>query len=862
MLFTSTAGADPALRLSLSQNGDVLVIGNTLGWDCGSGAPAPIVGSVPGGGNCGSSIGDSGPDVFWRSNDDGTDATASTAITPTEARSQAVLTVPAGATVTHAWLYWAGDREGFGTGADDTVTLDRPDGAGGTVFSSQVTAAMADQFTNDDYFQSVADVTATVQANGSGVYRVSGLDVHDFRNDNKDVTFAGWTLVVFYSDPSEPTRNLSIFDGLDLVDNNAVTATLSGFLVPNAGFDAKLAAITYEGDGQFSGDRLLFGQAPLNNADSVADALNPANNFFNSSRSTLGVSAFVAGDLPELTGGALSMGSFDLDVVDITDRLSAGQTEADIAATTSGDVYLLGAFITSISTLEPDFTSSTKDVEDINGGTVEVGDQLRYTIDVINNGTDTAVDVVLTDPIPNGVTYLPGSLEITSGPGTGALTDAAGDDQGEYDGGTETLTVRLGNGADATNGGTLAIGESTTLEFIVTIDANAMGVIENQAIINAGGELGAPPADTPTDGNGGDPGAPPTEIEIDDCPPGDTCIDTDGDGIYDDDETAIGTDPNDADSDDDGVPDGDEPDFDEDTDGDGLINALDPDSDNDGLFDGTELGITMPNADTDVNAGHFIPDADAGATTTDPLDADTDDGGVIDGAEDYNLDGAIDQGELDPNDPSDDVNALDTDGDGLTDGTEMEIGTDPNDADSDDDGVLDGDEPNFSDDTDGDGDINALDQDSDGDGILDGTELGTDCSDPDTGDDCVPDADGGEETTSPVNPDTDGGGVPDGEEDANHNGQIDEGERDPNDPSDDMPQMTGSGGAGGGSSSSSSGSGSSSSGVGGADLESLLAQGGCVCGLDRGNGTSPGHLAWLLAALGFAWRRQRRRKRR
>ena len=40
-------------------------------------------------------------------------------------------------------------------------------------------------------------------------------------------------------------------------------------------------------------------------------------------------------------------------------------------------------------------------------------------------------------------------------------------------------------------------------------------------------------------------------------------------------------------------------------------------------------------------------------------------------------------------------------------------------------------------------------------------------------------------TTSPVNPDTDGGGTPDGDEDGDHDGEIDEGECDPNDPSDD-----------------------------------------------------------------------------
>jgi hypothetical protein len=53
------------------------------------------------------------------------------------------------------------------------------------------------------------------------------------------------------------------------------------------------------------------------------------------------------------------------------------------------------------------------------------------------------------------------------------------------------------------------------------------------------------------------------------------------DGLTDIFEVAIGTNPMDADTDDDGVIDGQEPNPADDTDGDGLINALDPDSDND-----------------------------------------------------------------------------------------------------------------------------------------------------------------------------------------------------------------------------------------------------------------------------------------
>jgi len=74
----------------------------------------------------------------------------------------------------------------------------------------------------------------------------------------------------------------------------------------------------------------------------------------------------------------------------------------------------------------------------------------------------------------------------------------------------------------------------------------------------------------------------------------DISIDTDKDGLIDDDEINIyGTDPNNPDTDGDGINDGDEVkfwgyDWDKDFDNDGIINLLDPDSDNDGFSDGAE----------------------------------------------------------------------------------------------------------------------------------------------------------------------------------------------------------------------------------------------------------------------------------
>jgi uncharacterized repeat protein (TIGR01451 family) len=52
----------------------------------------------------------------------------------------------------------------------------------------------------------------------------------------------------------------------------------------------------------------------------------------------------------------------------------------------------------------PDLSPTTKEVQDLNGGDVVPGDTLRYTITVINQGTETATNVIVTDQVPPELT--------------------------------------------------------------------------------------------------------------------------------------------------------------------------------------------------------------------------------------------------------------------------------------------------------------------------------------------------------------------------------------------------------------------------------------------------------------------------
>ncbi|MEV6809945.1 CARDB domain-containing protein [Streptomyces sp. NPDC051132] len=131
-------------------------------------------------------------------------------------------------------------------------------------------------------------------------------------------------------------------------------------------------------------------------------------------------------------------------------------------------------------------------------GPLDVGDVVTYRITARNEGGGTAENVVLTDAVPAGTTYVPGSLRIIEGPNAGPKSDAQDGDQGAYDAGGDRVVFRLGNGASGAQGGSLpntsAEPAGTTVEYRVVIGrANAGGRIANTASATYENRLGPAP---------------------------------------------------------------------------------------------------------------------------------------------------------------------------------------------------------------------------------------------------------------------------------------------------------------------------------------------------------------------------------
>ena len=508
-----TAAAAPQKLAEFNEKGNFLLIGNTLGWDCAAGVPQPVVGSVSSGG-CGTNTDDSSADMLWQTDANGTTTAADGTTTPLRASSAAFLSIPPDSVVVHARLFWAAQLP-LGASAGRQVGFDRPGGFKSVIVNDPQFPGLTVNSGGRTYYQGNADITKLVQANGSGPYRVSGVPTTSLRDVLENVAFVNWHMAVVYRKKDEPTRNIVIYRGMDAVQQGAnASATLDGFLVPNSGFSGQLGIVGYEGDDSLTGDSFLFNGTVLSNP------LNPLTNFFNSSRSTLGAPVSIVGDLPQLSGQPSSMVGIDLDVVDVTAQLSAGATSAQVQATSSGDLFFLGGFVTGISTLFPVFSESTKTYVNVSrpGKPVIPGDTVKYTINVVNSGSDASINTVMRDPLPAELTYVPGSLTITSGMNSGAKTDAPGDDQAEYDSNTRSLIVRVGAGADASKGGTVAVGESTTIEITAVVSRAISGRLDNQGAITGQGQLavakGVMRAGAWLTGDGTSPSAP-TSIVVD-----------------------------------------------------------------------------------------------------------------------------------------------------------------------------------------------------------------------------------------------------------------------------------------------------------------------------------------------------------
>ena len=225
--------------------------------------------------------------------------------------------------------------------------------------------------------------------------------------------------------------------------------------------------------------------------------------------------------------------------------------------------------------------------------------------------------------------------------------------------------------------------------------------------------------------------------------------DSDRDGLSNGQELELGTDPQNPDSDGDGIIDGADV---GDSPGEPLACVTDADCPSTPCIAG-RCEVDVPRADSDQDG---LLDDDEYVLGTDPYNADTDGDGIIDSQDEDSFRG-VPSGDSDSDGLPDDFEAPlgtsptnpDTDGDGLSDFDEyVFVGSDPTNRDTNGDGVLDSADPTARQDIDGDGLSDGFERDylrtdpanpdTDGDGVTDFVEIFSNGTDPLTADNGQP----------------------------------------------------------------------------------------------------------------------------
>ena len=464
-------------RYSTTQKGNIDFVSNTIVKCDGSGG---------GGANCGNLDTASAPTVFsWSQNNDHRAEYVDIDSDPTTFSSSSdSLNLSSCSEVLFAEIYWGARRNSGDAQYANRNTIKL--GVNGGAYTTVTADNLFDNTTGYTSYHCRADITTLVQANPiKSIYTVADmyaeLDGHG--------RWGAWNIVVVYRNDLQTMRNLTVYDGIANVQGATnVDINVSGFLTPPSGpvtFD--IGVFAYDGDRGFTGDQLLFdGGSGFTN---ISDALNPVNDVFNFTSSIRGVNSTSQNPL------FLNNISYDADIFapdnSLKNLIGNSATSATIRETTGGETILSQVITMAIDVFEPDIRAAVS-VQDLNGGMVQPGDTLEYTVRGINIGSDPSVDTYIVDTLEQNADFVPGSINIIYGANMGVKSDATGDDQGEYIAAAREVRVRIGTGANAVIGGQVnnspAGTDSTVFTFRVTATSDCIilacdNIVDNSAHI-------------------------------------------------------------------------------------------------------------------------------------------------------------------------------------------------------------------------------------------------------------------------------------------------------------------------------------------------------------------------------------------
>ncbi len=283
----------------------------------------------------------------------------------------------------------------------------------------------------EDIYVGYADVTAIVKSQGIGEYSVADLAISD-GNGGPVGYFGHWGMVVIYENSKMNWRDVTVFDGYSFLrapsDRSETTGELliDGFRAsPNGPVNLKLGVMAGEGDRGLSGDFLEIRNAADTEWVRLRHPLNTINNFFNSSIYTpvtnnLGNLALTPRN-PNFTNNT----GIDIAMWDIPNDnnfiIQNNQTATKFRYGSTQDVYTIYTVAFSVDAYVPDIQGLNQ-ITSINNQpvgsnpTVRPGEELTYTLEIRNLGTESISDTKIIIPMPYTATFVSVNSEVFYSP--------------------------------------------------------------------------------------------------------------------------------------------------------------------------------------------------------------------------------------------------------------------------------------------------------------------------------------------------------------------------------------------------------------------------------------------------------------
>ncbi|QHV44159.1 DUF11 domain-containing protein [Bacillus cereus] len=406
--------------------------------------------------------------------------------------------IPAGSKVKKAYLFWTAAMGLPGNIADRKVTEDQVrQPVKMRMGNKEYAEVTADSIRKADYLPYISNYS------GSGAGYVAYADVTNVVAQQgisqtltvanvpqiKDVTGSGyywgnWNLILVYENYKETVKDMKIWEGLVSQKSTAWTdINVNKINTPKEGaFKAKFSYFSSQGDpADNDGYAYDYGEYDFGLGYQKFKNIKGKDNDVNDSSMTEvqvdGTNEFVTKKYPGYNPDWTNSFSTDIHTYHLEGptQVKNDLKEAKMrfrAYGGGGDIYVLNnaTFVTehNAPNLQVDkkaLDSAGKEIND-----VKAGEEFTYQIEVKNdtkNNQAPVSNVKGFDKLDDRLEYVPGSIQYVSGSNKGNKTDNASDDEAEFV--NNQIDFRVGEGADAKNGGVLKPGESTVITFKVKV---------------------------------------------------------------------------------------------------------------------------------------------------------------------------------------------------------------------------------------------------------------------------------------------------------------------------------------------------------------------------------------------------------